>query len=374
MVLYGVVVIGPPGSGKSTLCAGLARYFELMKRPCAVVNLDPACEEEGLTPFSIDVRNLCRVDDIMGQHKLGANGSLMYCVSMMSRSPWLYDRLRSLGDSDGSFPYLLFDMPGQVELWTHSDDLRLMLETIVRELDARLVVAHVVDSNHCTLPSSFIAASLISLMAMLRLELPHINVLSKVDQLPRFRDAMPFNLDYFAESRQLDRLVPFCLFDNGGVPQLGDLEVPDAESDVDGEPPTPTGLQRLSAKIGELVEDFNLVCYQPLDISDGTSVAQLVRMLDKANAHPAAIYAPAQLVENATRIFLGKERTDLLLNQAPRVACLDDRTFRTHVDPNEKLESGKEDCSTQPEEKGDGVDFEPFSWYRRGSLLSRTHR
>jgi hypothetical protein len=39
---FGQLVIGPPGSGKTTYCNGMQHYFQLIRRPCAVVNLDPA--------------------------------------------------------------------------------------------------------------------------------------------------------------------------------------------------------------------------------------------------------------------------------------------------------------------------------------------
>ncbi|KAJ8604960.1 hypothetical protein CTAYLR_006887 [Chrysophaeum taylorii] len=359
--MFGTVVVGPPGSGKSTMCAGLARYLELMKRPCAVVNLDPACEAEPLTPFTIDVRNLCRVDDVMRTQGLGANGSLMYCVATMRESPWLVDRLRGLGTDE--FPYVVFDLPGQVELWTHSDDLRQILTSIVDEFDARLVVAHVVDANHCTRPTSFVAAALISLMAMLRLELPHVNVLSKIDQLPSFKDSMPFNLDFFADARQLDRLVPYCDATTNNVPALGELEVPkddDRDEDVEDAPKL-TGLQRLSAKICDLVDDFNLVCFQPLDISDGHSVATLVRLLDKANGHPAGVYAPAHLIADATTLFLAPETPPA--EAAPKLAtALGNRQFRTHaaaaaVDDSPAPHHQQQLAEEQPPP--------PFSWYRR---------
>ena len=284
--LYGVVVVGPPGAGKSTMCAGLARYLELAKRPSAVINLDPACEGS-LTPFSIDVRNLCRVETVMKDQKLGANGALMYCVKVLRESPWLCDRLSQLGT-----PYAIFDLPGQVELWTHSDDLKEILKTITRYCDARLVVANVVDANHCTRPGTFIANALVSLLAMLNLELPHINVLSKIDQLPRFQASMPFHLNYFADAVDLRRLLPFCR--PGDAPGVYDHSTEDDDDDDDmaDEDPEPTGSVRLTSKICDLVEDFNLVCFQPLDITDGDSVANLVRMLDKANGHPAGVYEP----------------------------------------------------------------------------------
>ena len=41
-MLYGQVVLGPPGSGKSTYCYALQQYFKIIDRKCIVVNLDPA--------------------------------------------------------------------------------------------------------------------------------------------------------------------------------------------------------------------------------------------------------------------------------------------------------------------------------------------
>ena len=42
--MYGQVVIGPPGSGKTTYCNGMQQYLRLLVRDCWVVNLDPANE------------------------------------------------------------------------------------------------------------------------------------------------------------------------------------------------------------------------------------------------------------------------------------------------------------------------------------------
>lgn len=351
MVLFGCVVCGPPGAGKSTMCAGLARYYELMKRPCAVVNLDPACEAS-LTPFTIDVRNLCSVDSVMEEQGLGANGALMYCMAAIRASDWLVQRLRELTDGY-SAPYVVFDLPGQVELWTHSGDLRAILDAIVKSFDARLVVAHVVDANHCTVPTSFVSAALVSLMAMLRLELPHVNVLSKCDQLTKFQDAMPFTLDYFADAKQLDRLLPYCTPGTLSVPALTET-IPE-EEEQPRQDDRYRGIQSLTAKICELVEDFGLVVYQKLDISDGTSVASLVRILDKANGHPAGIYNPATLLDDASRLFLGVEdpppEKDASLG-LPRTDGL--RQYRTHAPPPSSHHAPAQD-----------EDDAPFSWYRR---------
>ena len=44
MVLYGQVVAGPPGSGKTTYCTGMQEYLRLLGRNAWVINLDPANE------------------------------------------------------------------------------------------------------------------------------------------------------------------------------------------------------------------------------------------------------------------------------------------------------------------------------------------
>lgn len=46
---FGQLVVGPPGSGKSTYCAALARHLSALGRPSAVINLDPAAE--GTPPY-----------------------------------------------------------------------------------------------------------------------------------------------------------------------------------------------------------------------------------------------------------------------------------------------------------------------------------
>ena len=42
--LYGQIVIGPPGSGKTTYCDGMVQYLRLLGREAVVINLDPANE------------------------------------------------------------------------------------------------------------------------------------------------------------------------------------------------------------------------------------------------------------------------------------------------------------------------------------------
>ena len=45
MTVFGQLVIGAPGAGKSTYCEGMRQYMGALGRDVAVVNLDPANDE-----------------------------------------------------------------------------------------------------------------------------------------------------------------------------------------------------------------------------------------------------------------------------------------------------------------------------------------
>lgn len=86
------------------------------KRCIEVVNLDPAAEHFDYTPF-VDIRTLISLDDVMDDEELrfGPNGGLVFCIEyLLENSDWLHEQL-----GDGEDEYILFDCPGQIELYTH---------------------------------------------------------------------------------------------------------------------------------------------------------------------------------------------------------------------------------------------------------------
>ena len=109
---------------------------------------------------------------------------------------WLEEKLITLSES---VSYIIIDFPGQVffflqskasdpfsnicycqvELYTHHLSVYKLLE-MLRQLDCRLCSVNLIDSFYCSAPATFISAVLVSAATMLRLGLPHINVLSKV--------------------------------------------------------------------------------------------------------------------------------------------------------------------------------------------------
>lgn len=94
---FGQLIVGPPGSGKSTYCSGMQQFFAAIGRPSACVNLDPANDA---TPYScaLDVRELVGLEDVMEQEELGPNGGVLYALEEVEENfAWLEEGLKGLG-------------------------------------------------------------------------------------------------------------------------------------------------------------------------------------------------------------------------------------------------------------------------------------
>lgn len=112
-------------------------------RKCSIVNLDPA-NEKTTYPCAIDVRKLITLDEVMDEEGLGPNGGVMYALEELEQNiEWLEEGLSRLGREldfssvwvcfclgfEGGMliwieDYVIFDCPGQVELFTHHGSLR----------------------------------------------------------------------------------------------------------------------------------------------------------------------------------------------------------------------------------------------------------
>lgn len=133
---FAQLVIGPPGAGKSTYCNGMHQFLGAIGRKCSIVNLDPANDKTSY-PCALDVRDLVTLEEIMDQDKLGPNGATLYALEELEENfEWLEEGLKELGGmfvsltqqkdgaDEGLEDYVLFDCPGQVELFTHHPSLR----------------------------------------------------------------------------------------------------------------------------------------------------------------------------------------------------------------------------------------------------------
>ncbi|NWU43212.1 GPN2 GTPase, partial [Hylia prasina] len=252
---FGQVVIGPPGSGKTTYCQAMSAFLGRLGRSVAVVNLDPA-NEALPCPCALDIAELVTLPDVMASLGLGPNGGLIYCMEYLeANADWLRDRLQALRGH-----YVLFDCPGQVELYTHHQALKNVFAQLAK-WNFRLAAVHLVDSHYCTDPGKFISVLCTSLSTMLHVELPHVNVLSKMDLIEQY-GKLAFNLDYYTEVLDLSYLVDHLASD-----------------------PFFRNFRRLNEKLVEVIEDYSLVSFVPLNVQDKQSMRQVMQAVDKANGY-----------------------------------------------------------------------------------------
>ncbi|KAI9748405.1 MAG: hypothetical protein M1815_003260 [Lichina confinis] len=255
---FAQLVIGPPGSGKSTFCDGMHQFMSAIGRKCSVVNLDPANDRTSY-PCALDVRSLVTLEQIMAEEQLGPNGGTLYAIEELENNfDWLEQGLAKLGED-----YVLFDCPGQVEIFTHHASLRNVFFRI-QKLGYRLVVLHLTDSYCLTLPSLYVSSLLLSLRAMLQMDLPQLNVLTKIDKLSGY-SGLAFNLDFYTEVQDLDRLIPHL----------------EEESSMFKKP----RFEALNKAIIELIEDFGLVGFETLAVEDKISMMKLLQAIDRAGGY-----------------------------------------------------------------------------------------
>ncbi|KAI5642216.1 conserved hypothetical ATP binding protein domain-containing protein [Phthorimaea operculella] len=178
---YAQLVVGPAGSGKSTYCSTMVKHAADAKRIVEVVNLDPAAEHFDYEPL-VDIRELIHVDDAMEDEELqfGPNGGLVFCIeTLLENSDWLEEQL---GDVDDD--YILFDCPGQIELYTHLPVMRKLVDMLQR-WNFRLCAVFMIDSQFMVDGAKFLSGTMAALSVMVNLELPHVNILTKMDLLTK---------------------------------------------------------------------------------------------------------------------------------------------------------------------------------------------
>lgn len=128
----------------------------------------------------------------------------------------------------------------------------------------QLVVVNLIDSYALTLPSLYLSTLLLSLRTMLQMDLTHINVLTKIDNLSKY-PPLPFNLEFYTEVQDLEYLIP-SLQEESPMFASGKFAA-------------------LNEAIVRLVEEFGLVGYETLAVEDKKSMMSLLQTIDRAGGY-----------------------------------------------------------------------------------------
>eukprot|EP01100_Stratorugosa_tubuloviscum_P001000 TRINITY_DN1220_c3_g1_i1.p1 TRINITY_DN1220_c3_g1~~TRINITY_DN1220_c3_g1_i1.p1 ORF type:complete len:286 (-),score=145.61 TRINITY_DN1220_c3_g1_i1:37-894(-) len=243
-------VVGPAGAGKSSYCAAIQEYYSYERRTVHIVNLDPAAEDLRYEA-SIDVRKWITVKDAMEELEYGPNGGLLFCME------YLVNNFDELSEEFEGFEddYLLIDCPGQIELYTHLNVMQNLLNKL-QQIGYRICCVHLIDSTAITDAAKFLSCALVSLSSMVQFDLPHVNVLSKIDLVASNSD------DYEKLERYFDVDVDLL---------LSDLQVV-----------CDSRFLQLNYAFAQLLDSFNLVSFKPLNLTDQNSISILLQEIDNA--------------------------------------------------------------------------------------------
>lgn len=288
------LVLGPAGAGKSTYVKTIAEHCQATRRVVHCVNLDPAAEVFDY-PCSVDIRDLITVDDVQDELDLGPNGGLVYAIEYAAKNmDWLEEEV---GDHEDD--YLLLDCPGQTELFLHVDAFKQMVHSL-EQMGYRVCAVFLIDSQFMMEPGKFISGCLLALSAMCRLELPHINVMSKMDLAKGLQvsgeqagvksatNLLHGSADYddpvdgryasTARSNEEDSAD-----DEEDEERLQKFLSPDIDLLMDSiHENTPPRLEALNQAIGNLLDEYSMVHFVPLDISSETSIEFVLSQADNA--------------------------------------------------------------------------------------------
>lgn len=155
----------------------------------------------------------------------------------------------------------------------------------------------------------------------MNLELPHINVLSKIDLVEQY-GTLSFDMDYYTEVQDLSYLIRVMdkehqAGDGEQVQQEQQQEQNERQADqADSSGQLSFYEQSKAARIAfheslaQVIEDYSYVQFVPLNIQDKHSVHAVLKRIDKANGYVFGI-----LNEHAMQSSLYDDNNNTLHNK-----------------------------------------------------------
>ena len=250
----------------------MIQHLQHSRRTCFYVNLDPAADDFAYEP-DLDIKDLISLEDVMEEMSLGPNGGLIYCFEFLLQN---LDFLSTAIEPLSEEYLILFDLPGQIELYTHIPLLPALVQHLSRlgPLNINLCAAYLLEATFVIDKAKFFAGTLSAMSAMIMLELPHVNILSKMDlvkdtvgrkQLKRFVDPDKGLLDDEDTGR-------------GSAAHTVDVKNPaEVETMMSG-----SSFKQLNQAVARLIDDFSMVSFLKLDVQEEDSIGDILSFIDDA--------------------------------------------------------------------------------------------
>ena len=173
------IVLGMAGSGKTTLMHRLNTHLHEVGTPYYLVNLDPAVAD---TPFgaNIDIRDTVNYREVMKQYQLGPNGGILTSLNLFATR---FDEvLKLVAARAQESRYVLFDTPGQIEIFTWSASGAIITEALASAMPT--VVVYVVDTPRSAHAVTFMSNMLYACSILYKTKLPLLLAFNKIDVSP----------------------------------------------------------------------------------------------------------------------------------------------------------------------------------------------
>lgn len=99
---------------------------------------------------------------------------------------------------------------------------------------------------------------------MIQMDMPHVNVLSKIDKVSSY-DELPFNLQYYTD--------------------VDDLTALDAHLEAESPALRSERFGKLNEAVANMIESYGLVRYEVLAVENKKSMMHLLRVIDRAGGY-----------------------------------------------------------------------------------------
>ena len=173
---------------------------------------------------------------------------------------------------------IIIDMPGQIELYTHIPIVPTLVKHLTRfgALNVNLCAAYLLESTFVVDRAKYFAGTLSAMSAMIMLEVPHVNILSKMDLL---KGAM--------SKRELKRFInpdTSLLDDDPSDTNAAIVSAQEQGTDPSSARALMAGgsFKRLNRAVAQLIDDFSMVSFLQLDVQDEDSVGAILSYIDDA--------------------------------------------------------------------------------------------
>jgi len=181
---------------------------------------------------------------------------------LLQNMDWLEEELGGFEDD-----YLIFDCPGQIELYTHHPFLPTLVQNLSR-MGIRTSAVYLLESQFMEDRYKFFSGVLSAMSAMVNLEIPWINIMSKMDLVMKNPE------DSSGGARNGMR----------GRKNIARYLDPDPLliAPARGQEPTSSNprFHALNQAIVQLIEDHPLVSFLPLDLTCSDSLETVISHID----------------------------------------------------------------------------------------------